>query len=330
MITLADFNDLVKNAEVIWANKRAEYPTIRSQLANIKSVDKYTSEHSEISTLPMARRRDDGGDATKAEPKQGYTKTFTQAEIALQCDITKQMRMFDKYDLITQRVRGNAYGLDWRYDWDVTSLLSYAWSTSYTNMDGETVTTSTPDGVTLIDASHTPNGTSDLWSNELSTTHAPIDEDTLEDLLELFNNFLDDGDGKPIHVMPTHIITSNHAPTKFEVQRILRSSQQSNSANNAINPHQGSLQHLVVPYLDYSVSGQSIARDATKKQYVFVASLKPDENGIIVEESQAPRFEPPEQVFESSTWQFLGTALYDFGLTRASFIAGTKGTGASV
>ena len=55
-----------------------------------------------------------------------------------------------------------------------------------------------------------------------------------------------------------------------------------------------------------------------------------DENKFLIEESQSVRFEAPEQVFDSSTWQFLTTALYDLGTLGGNFIAGTKGDGTAV
>jgi len=327
-ITTADFNDLVKNAKYQWENAEPEMPEVRSQLATVVSVSTKTSDHSIISSLPTAKRRNEGDDATKGEPKQGYTKSFSQTEIALQGDVTKQMRMFDKYDEIMMRMRELGRSTRRRMELDIASLLSYAWSTSYTNMDGETVTTSTPDGLTLIDASHTPNGTSDVWSNELGSTHDAISHDTLEALIQLFNNFLDDGDGRHIPVQPTHIITGTHVPTMHEVKRILGSMQRPSTGDNDTNVNKGILQHLVVPFLDFNASTE--ARDSAKAQYCFVANLGRDRNGFRMEVSQQPRLEAPDQVFESSTWQFLSTALYDFGTTRANFIAGTKGDGTSV
>jgi len=327
-ITKADFNDLVKNAEYQWMKAEKEFPAVRTELAKIVSVDTATSDRSIISSLPTARRRNEGADAYKGEPKQGYTKSFNQAEIALEADVTKQMRMFDKYDEIMMRMREISRSTQRRMEMDIASLLSYAWSTSYTNLDGETVTTSTPDGVTLIDASHTPNGTSDTWSNELSSTHDPISHDTLENLIQLFNNFLDDGDGRQVPVMPTHIITGTHVPTMHEVKRILGTMLRPSTGDNDMNVNRGILKHLVVPFLDFNAATEK--RDSTKARYCFVANLESDTNGICMEISQQPRLEAPEQVFESGTWQFQSTALYDFGTTKANFIAGTKGDGSSV
>jgi hypothetical protein len=329
MITTGAFNDLVKNAKIQWANAQPEKPEVARQLAVVKSVTDKTSEYSSVSSLPTARRRSEGGDAYKGTPKQGYNKTFNQTEIALQADVTKQMRMFDKYDEIMMRMREMKRSAVRRFEMDIAALLSYAWSTSFTNIDGETVTVSTPDGLAMISASHTVRGTSDTWSNQLTGNHAPISQPTLENLLQLFNGFLDDADGRSVPVAATHIITGDHVPTVHEVKRILMSVQESGSANNDINVNKGILQHIVVPFLDFTHATE--ARDSTKARYCFVANLaNEDRNGFRVEVSQDMRLEAPEQVFESGTWQFQTTALYDFGTLRANFIAGTKGDGSAI
>lgn len=328
MITTASFNDLVKNAYVSWAKAREEFPSVRSQLAVIKSVTEKTSEHSSLSMLPTARRRDDGGDAFKGSLKQGYRKNFNQKEIALQVDVTKQMRMFDKYDEIFSKMRMMGKSAERRVELDIASLLSYAWSSSYTNIDGETVTTTTPDGNTLIYTAHACNGSTSTYSNSIATTHSPFDQNVLEKLEELFNNFLDESDGRIVPVMPDTIITGRHAPTVHAVKRVLNSEFYTENANHSSNTVKN-YKHLVVPFID--MNAQTEARDANKLRYCFLAALgDKDANKFLIEESQAVRFEAPEQVFESSVWQFLTTGLYDFGTLGANFIAGTKGDGTGV
>jgi hypothetical protein len=70
-------------------------------------------------------------------------------------------------------------------------------------------------------------------------------------------------------------------------------------------------------------------RDTTKSKYVFLAALGAGENKFRIEESQPIRFEAPEQVFDTSTWEFLTTGLYDLGSMGSNFIVGTKGDGTS-
>jgi len=330
MITVNQFLDLSKNAKVQWAEARPEFPIVRNLVALIKPVTQRTSEYSNIGMGDTARRRNDGDDAWKGTLKQGYTKNFTQAEIAYQVDVTKQLRKFDKYDEIMKRMRLMKRNAERRYEMDVAGYFSYAWSSSYTNIDGETVSTTTPDGNTLIYSAHTCNGSSNTYSNEISTTHSPIDPDVLEALEEKFNGFLDEADGRGIPVIPNAIITGRHAPTRHMVSRILNPVQgfKPGTANNDANDFQD-YKHIVVPYLDWNL--QTEQRDSNKYRYCFLARVQDQDNpGLIVEESQGIEFEAPEQVFESSVWQFLTTALYDHGTVAANWIAGTKGDGSSV
>jgi hypothetical protein len=331
MINVAQFLDLSKNAMVQWAKAREEFPVVRQQLFNIKGVSERTSEYSDIGTGDTARRRDDGDDAWKGTLHQGYTTNFTQQEIALQVDVTKQMRMFDKYDEIMKRMRRMGKNTERRMEMDAAAYLSYAWSSSYTNIDGETVATTTPDGNTLIYTGHTNNGPSSAtYSNEIDTTHSPIDDDVLESLIEKFNNFIDEADGRNVPVSPTHIITGRHAPTVYQVMRLINpvNDMRPFTANNDRAGYSW-LQHLIVPFIDLNMSTE--ARDANKYRYCFLANLGDmDENGFVMEVSQDIKFEAPEQVFESGTWQFQTTGLYDTGVTRANFIAGTKGDGNAV
>lgn len=329
MISVNQFLALSKNAYVQWAKARAEYGSVREQLAMVKKVTERTSEYSSISESPTARRRNDGDDAYKGTLKQGFTKNFTQVEIALQTDVTKQLRMFDKYDEIMKRMRNMGRAAERRIEIDIASLLSYAWSTTYTNLDGETVTVSTPDGLALIDNAHSANGSSNTFTNEISTTHSPISTAVLESLEGLFDSFIDDTDGRAFSPTPDTIIHGKHAPTRHTILRILNSELIAGSNNNDKNTFKNEYSVLEVPYLNFNAATE--ARDSTKDRYVFVAALKnKDQNGFCVEVSQDMKFEVPFQVTESSVWQFLTTMLYDFGTTRANFIVGTKGDGTAV
>lgn len=328
-ITLREFDDLAKNALVKWRDTPAEYEEVRNKLYTVVDTSVETSEHSSISALPTARRRDDGDDAFKGTALQGYTINYRQEEIALEVDITKHMRKFDKYDEINKLVRGNKRSTIRRIEQDVAAPLSYAWSTSYTNLDGETVQTTAPDGLALIDNAHTPNGTSDTYSNELTGNHAQISQTTLENLLELGNGFLDEADGRSVPGVFNTIITGMHTPTKHEVKRILMSIQAPGSDLNDVNVNKGDFNHLIVPYMDFTSATET--RDADKAKYCFVANIgDADINGFRLEVSEQPKLETPSEVFESSIWQFMSTGMYDRGTLTANFIAGTKGTGATV
>lgn len=328
-ITTRAFNDLVKNAYVAWSQSRNEFPSVRSQLAVIQNTMELSPEYSRMSSVQTARRQNEGDDAWKGTMKQDYRKTFNQTKIALQYEVTEKMRLFDKYDEIMRGMRQMGRGAERRMELDIASLLYNAWSSSYTNLDGETVTTTSPDGQTLIYTAHTCNGASTTFSNEIPTTHSPFDQTVLEKLEEVFNGMVDSADGRVTPIMPDTIITGRHAPTVHAVKRVLNSEFYTENANNSSNTSKSSYKHLIVPFLD--VNPQTEARNSSMYKYVFLAALNnKDDNGFRMVMAQDAKFVAPEQVFDSGTWQFQTGAYYDFGTLFANFIAGTKGTGAAV
>lgn len=330
MISTADFGDLTKNAKVQWDKVMDQAPRVRNVIADIVSVTEENSEHSSISKFPMARRKARGADAQKASTGQGYTVNFTQQTVALQADVEYELRKFDKYNEIMRLIRELSGSTNERMEFDLAAYLTYAWATSYTNIDGETVSTSTPDGLALIDDTHTPNKSADTWSNEIDTTHSPISTSVLEGLEQKFNTFLDEGKGRPLFNRPTHILHGRHSPTKHEISRILKSNQEAGTANNDVNTFKGVYTQVEVPYLGYEPSGDSLVKNSDKDRFVFLAALDGDTKGLRMEVSEEARLVPPEQVFESRTWEYMSQALYDTGLMNPAWIAGTKGDGTLV
>lgn len=322
-------NKTRKNAYVAWNQARMEFPSVRSQLAVVETQSELAPQYSRISSVQTARRQDEGDDAWKGTLKQDYNKAFNQTKIALQVDVTEKLRLFDKYDEIMRRMRLMGDGVERRMELDIASLLYSAWSSTYTNLDGETVTTTTPDGLTLISAAHTCNGSSSTFSNQIATTHSAFDQNVLEKLEEVFNGMLDSADGRNVPVMPDTIITGRHAPTVHAVRRVLGSEFYTENANNSVNTYKGQYKHLIVPLLD--VNPQTEARNSSMNRYCFLAALgNKDKNGFRMVSAKAPYFQAPEQVFDSGTWQFQAGAWYDFGTLFANFIVGTKGDGTAV
>lgn len=334
MITVSDFPDLTNNILVEWNKKPDEFQLVRDQLANVVtgSMARVT-DHSKMSSVQTARRRTDGGNSYKTTLKQGYRVTMTKAEIAEELDVTHQMRLFDKYGEIMAAARSLRDGVQRRIETDLAAFLYNAWSTSYTNLDGETVATVGPDGLALMSSSHTANGSSNTYSNQIDATHDPIDPDVLERLVAVGNGFITESDGRLLPTTFDTIVTGRHAPTVFSVQRILNSTMYPgsslNSTNNATNVLQASYKHLVVPFLD--MNPQTEVLDSTRARYTFLANLgNKDRNGFLMEFALDPMLDTSFQVTESGVWQYPALANYALGLIASNFIVGTKGDGTVV
>jgi len=342
MINLATFPLLTQNILMEWGNTKPEFEPVRDQLAIVEHGEmKKTTDHSKFSTVSTARRITDGGNAKQGVTKQGFRVTLNKLGIALELDVSEEMRMYDdSYGEIMKMTRDITKGLNRRVELDLASFLYHAWSSSYTNVDGETITTVGPDGNPLMFATHSCNGSTNTYSNQIGaigTTHDPISSSVLETLVESGNNFLDEGDGRSTPTEFDTIITGRHKPTQMEVSRILNSvltpGASTTSVNNSNNQLQSMYQHLVVPYLD--MNPQTEQRNATgatsRARYCFVAKLRDkDANGFTMRFSKDPTMNAPFAVAESGVWQYVANAYYTIGLLASNFIVGTKGDGTLV
>ncbi len=87
------------------------------------------------------------------------TATWTQSRYGGIVSVTKDMRMFDLYDEIEVLIRNATQDAFDRVDQSLADVLLYGWSTSYTDVFDDTVTSTSPDGLALFSTAHT-NGVS--------------------------------------------------------------------------------------------------------------------------------------------------------------------------
>jgi len=335
VITLSDYPDVVNNINVEWNKATTEFDVVRDKLAVVKHGDtRYITDHSHFSSVQTARRRTDGGNAQKTDVKQGYRVTLTKDEIGMEIDVTKRMRRYDGMGAIMNEVRKIRDGAQRRCELDITSLVNNAWSSSYTNLDGESVTTTAPDGNPLMYSAHTSRGSSNTYNNQVGSvgaTHDPFSPTVLEALEEAGNRLNDEADGRNVPTQFDTIITGRHAPTVNAVERTLNSLMYPGSStadtNRANNNLKGRYQHLILPFLDIDPATEGV--DSSKYRYTFLANLRnEDRNGFYMTFSQDVMLDEGEsQITESGIWQWVVTADYAFGLTASNFVVGTKGDG---
>lgn len=328
-ILTADFPDLVANMKVEWDKKFKEMPQFRDRLAIKIMAEEQTKKFSSISSLPTADIVDEDDAVVYVKPKQGYTSEAEIHTIRIGVAVTEAMRDFDKYDEIMGSVRGATDSTIRRLEQDVQFVLANAFATSYSR-SGRTISVAGPDGLALISGAHTVRANSDTWTNQLSSTHLPISPSVHETLKQLFNKFVNPADGRKITVKPNTYICAEHAPTEFEIDRILLSTQQPDTANNAINPEalQKKITRLSLPWLNCDPDE---GYNSNKDRYCFLALLgDPDISGIVRYLYEEAGLVPPEQVFDTGTWKFQAKAKQDTIVRRQHWIVGTKGDSTSV
>lgn len=323
MITTAQFDDLVKNAKVKWREGYDLIPAAARTLYEVNDTDEMTSEHSNIDGPGFAKRKLEGQRYAIGSPKQGYSLILSQTRIGLMEAVTWEMRRFDKYNKIMKLMRGLGKSTAQRIELDLTHLFTFGLSAaSYTNMDGETVSTVTGDGQNIFDTDHTITGGSGTYSNKIT---AQFSKDALEEAERLFVSFVNDN-GQKISIMPDTIVTTDDPTLVNAVAEFLKSQKSPEDSRNAENVYKGKYKHLILPYLATDANG---APDSTKKNYWFLACV--GETSAILEVSENPTFTAPNkgnngEVFDTDDWEFKSSACYDYGVLDYKWLVGSTGT----
>lgn len=321
-ILTTQFNDVVKNAKVQWREGFDSVSRNAREMYDVSSTNEKTSEHSVIDGYGFARRKNEGEQYTYGSIKQGYTLNLSQTRIGLMDAITWEMRKYDKYREIDKTMRKLGETTAKRIELDLTHQFTFGMSaSSYTNMDGETVSTTSADGQNIFDTDHTITGGSATFSNLITNAFS---RDGLEAAEEKFNTF-QDNNAQMVMVEPDTIITTRAVTVVNAVNEFLKSTQEPDTSNNAVNVYRGKYKHLVLPYFATTAAG---AQDSTKDNYWMLADLK--NTDAICEVSEEPSFKAPSmggngEDFETDDWKFKSSAAYDYGILDYKWIVGSTG-----
>lgn len=322
MITSAQFNDFVKNAKVKWREGYDRVDKSVMALYDVTDTDEATSELSQVDGYGYARRQGEGAATPRGSIKQGYSIILNQETISLEDEITWKMRRFDKYREINKMLAGMGEAAAMRMVLDLTHQLTFGFSSSFTNMDGETVSTVTGDGLSIFNSAHTITGSSATFSNIISG--APrFGRAGLEAGEALFTRMIN-MNGIKIMSRPDTIITSDDPETCNAVAEFLESQGSPDSAENSKNPYYRKYKHIVLPLLATTATG---AVDTTKAKYWFLANLA--HTDAVCEISERPHMVMPRpggnlDDAETRNWLTQTFATFDFGILDPKWIVGSN------
>lgn len=319
-VTGGQIDDIRKNALVSW-HKGAKMAMGKIQgvrkLFWEKGAAEYTEEHSGFSESGFSSKSGDGEDYNLVTDTQGDTQTFTQQKRTVRKKITEDLLEFSKYPEVDRKLRAVG-GKLWRgYALDLAHRFTYAFDTSYTDRDGETVATTGGDAAALCANTHTMNDGS-TFDNLLT---ARLSEGALETAEDLFGAFVDHN-GELVNPMADTLVTGTHAATKHVAQRLTRQPMQLDTDFNNISVYSGELRHVIVPYLDTTAAG---AKSTTKSRfwYVLDSSMKDNLMSVV---RRFPNPERPTVDPDNNSVQFKAKMWYDIGHLDANWIAGSNAT----
>lgn len=224
----------------------------------------------EYDTSTYARAKAQGVDAKKAVFGIGYYITIRAKRIGIESEITWEMRRYNKKQEVMASIQSLPYFCPQRVELDLTHRLTFCSSTSYTDMDGNTVDLTVGDGLALASTVHTLKFSTTTYSNRLTGdplfSKGALESAELLTTTDILSNFAEK------RVMDFNTIVTGNNPTVVNaVKQFLRSTSD-NTQNNAgvINVNQDKYRHVILPQLATTATG---AIDSTKKNWWFLAAI---------------------------------------------------------
>lgn len=274
---------------------------------NVVQTDKKVEVFNSASFDQFANPTNEGENYAAFDPTDGDELTLTQSKVTASFEVTEEARMYDQYGIESALEGGEGLGTSTAkaIELDVQQLISQGTATSYTDRAGNTVSTTSADGVALFSNSHTVNGSGSTYDNLDSTAFGQTGLEAHENLWRSFLN----QDGQIIARRADTIFTTSKASVTNLVREYNKSHFHVEDAARGINAYEGRFRHVVLDYLDVDSSG---ARDAAKDDYWGLA-IAGDKN-LKLRVSKNPTLHAPQTVERNRNTLIQASAHYAYGV----------------
>lgn len=321
----ADFND---NLEIKWRKVYDAYPKRAGALYEERSTDVDTGAVSSLDSVSVAKKKREGADFAFLNLTPNYRKSWSTYEVGGEIKITWNMRKYAKYSEIDRALSGMAESTARRMEMDKTHRFTFYSATSYTDMDGDSVTTTVGDGLALGSTAHTMPGTATTFRN-IVANNPVLSKGGLEAAEKLFATQMIDTNGQLVFYEPDTLITTNDPTVVNTARQYLGSYADPDAAHEGVmNPYQGKYRHTVLPFLSTTAAG---AYDSTKANLWFLANLSRKDALCFV--GQAPTLIPPTEndgkEFETMDWKYATFASYALVISDARWLVCSLGDGSA-
>lgn len=326
--TLADFT---KAADIIFIQELQAFPQVARtsgifKVTTIPANTGDTREFSEIDLELYASLKDEGDQAQRAQIQQGYSKTMTVDRFGKDIGITYEMRTRNKYPEVVARLTNLATLVPQRQELDLQHRIGFAASTSYTNKDGNTVTTTCGDGYALAYTAHTLRGSSTTYRNILAN-NPRLSRGALEGMERLNTENTYNQLGEKLTASFDILWTTDDPNTVNTAREYLQSTADVEGLNAGVtNVYKAKFRHVVLPLVTTTAAG---APDTTKRYYWGLVSSTLSTAYLGVWEE--PHLLAPADLGKDSTedWQYGVRGGYGIVTVSGTFFKMSKGDGSA-
>lgn len=275
-VTFSQMTDLIRRNFVknqAMAELKAKELFIKESVAKGQGN---TKNFTEIDTETFGRGKREAEKAKKAKVGVGYEVTMRKKRIAMEIDITQEMRDENRSAEVGTLITDLSHFCPQRLELDLTHIFTFCSATSYTDMDGDTVDLTVGDGLALASTVHTLKYSSATYSNRVSGDPV-FSKGALLAAEKLTTTNIRSNFGEK-RTMKFNTIITGEDPTTVEAVAQYINSSSDNTQNNSsvINTAYRKYRHVVLPYLATTATG---ADDSTKARYWFLASVGMGYNG---------------------------------------------------
>lgn len=301
VMTTGNFGKLLwPGIKKLYGDKYNQHATEYTEIFNKETSDKAYEEYQGISGFGLAQRKPEGHPIAMDTARQGFTTRATNVTFALGFIITRELYEDDQYGKVSaQRSRALAFSMRQTKEIVAANILNRAFTAAYAFGDGKELC-----------ATDHPNVAGGTFGNELAVA-SDLNQAALEQMAIDISNFTDDR-GLKIAVMPKKLVVP--PSLMFEAERILKSSLEYDTANNAINAIKS---RQIFP------DGIAVNHYLTDTDAFFILT---NQEGLVYQERRADEFEPTvENDWDTENARYKASARYAFTAFDPRAIFGSPG-----
>ncbi len=263
------YNDMVNLIDLELQKSTAELPleAVASGIFTKKEKPNKTGDtlrFEEFEAEQYASKKGQGAPASKFKTQIGYSIDVTLQRTAENVEFTYEMENWDKYDTVRFAVSEAIKSHNRRLDLDLQHKIGFAFSTSYVDMDGDTVSLVVGDGLALASTVHTLRASATTYRNivannpQFSSGSLELAEKTWVE--NMYNHF-----GQKLGLKADTIVSTDDPATCRAIMKEIESTSYVEATNaGVVNPSKRRYRHVVLSRLATDANG---ATDSTKSKY---------------------------------------------------------------
>jgi len=303
----------------------------QSGMFNVENIPNNSGEsrdYQEIDLDLYARTKDQGDQASRARVQLGYNKVVSNVRFARDIGITYEMRRFNKYPDVVRRLTNLAQMPGHRMELDLSHRIGFGTATSYTDMDGKTIDTTTGASQSLFNTAHTLTGTASTYRNRLAGNPA-LSKGALEGMERLITEETLNNFGEKITPSFDILWTTDDPATCNTAMEYLNSVAAPDFANSGVtNTYKAKYKHVKLSLVATTAVG---APDNAKRRYWGLASTMISDAHLGVWEE--PHLKSPSSLnageeFSTDDWNFGVRAGWGIGIVTGRWIKMSSGDAA--